>query len=229
MSDLRIALIAEGPTDRILIEAALKAIIPDPFVLTLIQPEATQSQIGGGWGGVCEWCYRSVLRGQGVLENDPTLIYDLFILHLDADVAGMHYSECRPPKNELAIANNWGELPCVQPCPPAQHSVTRLRTVLLSWLGNIVPSRKSIICIPSKAIESWLAAAVLPDGAPLLQGLECSLNLESGLAQLPKAQRIKKSRIGYLSHARTLQERWGLVRQLCTQADAFDRDIKAGL
>lgn len=34
MSELRVALIAEGPTDAIVIEAALKALLPRPFVLT---------------------------------------------------------------------------------------------------------------------------------------------------------------------------------------------------
>src|SRR6478672_6431271 len=41
MSDLRVALVAEGPLDRVIIEAALKAVIPRPFILTLLQPEPT--------------------------------------------------------------------------------------------------------------------------------------------------------------------------------------------
>lgn|GEM_PF-6810164 len=52
MSELRIALIAEGATDLIIIEAALKAIIKPPFILNLLQPEATRPDIGGGWCGV---------------------------------------------------------------------------------------------------------------------------------------------------------------------------------
>ncbi|MGB8920376.1 MAG: hypothetical protein WCC61_02505 [Pseudomonas sp.] len=228
MSDLRIALIAEGPTDRILIEAALSAIIPTPFVLTLIQPEQTLDQvggIGGGWGGVCEWCHRSVLRGKGVLEDDPTLLYDLFIVHLDADVAGMRYSDCRPPKDAVAQDNQWGQLPCALPCPSPQDSVTPLRTVLLSWLGNIAPGQRTIICIPSKAVESWLAAAVLPVGAPLLNNIECNLNMENGLKILSKDLRIKKGRTEYLKHARTVQQQWERVRELCVQAEIFHHDV----
>ena len=39
---LRIALVAEGPTDRIVIEAALKAILGErTFVLTQLQPEGS--------------------------------------------------------------------------------------------------------------------------------------------------------------------------------------------
>lgn len=46
MSELRVALIAEGPTDSVLIEAALKAILGRPFTLAPLQPEATRPQMG---------------------------------------------------------------------------------------------------------------------------------------------------------------------------------------
>ena len=45
MSDLRIALVAEGPTDFVIIEAALKAILPGAFILTQLQPEASLPEI----------------------------------------------------------------------------------------------------------------------------------------------------------------------------------------
>ncbi|UZQ55580.1 hypothetical protein OOK60_05775 [Trichothermofontia sichuanensis B231] len=49
MSELRIALVAEGPTDWEVIHAALKAVLPTPFVMTLLQPEATPGITGTGW------------------------------------------------------------------------------------------------------------------------------------------------------------------------------------
>lgn len=52
MSDLRVALIAEGPTDVVVIEAALKALLPRSFVLAQLQPEPTRPKMGTGWGGV---------------------------------------------------------------------------------------------------------------------------------------------------------------------------------
>ena len=50
-NELRIALVAEGPTDYVVIEAALKAILQKPFVMSQIQPEATQPKMGTGWCG----------------------------------------------------------------------------------------------------------------------------------------------------------------------------------
>jgi hypothetical protein len=88
MSDLRVALIAEGPTDAIIIEAALKKLLPRAFVLTQIQPEVTRPKLGTGWGGVLRWCIEFASRGHSRLEDDPTLPgFDLVIIHLDADVA----------------------------------------------------------------------------------------------------------------------------------------------
>lgn len=49
MSELRVALIAEGPTDSVLIQAALGAILRDrPFILTTLQPEPTRPRMGTG-------------------------------------------------------------------------------------------------------------------------------------------------------------------------------------
>jgi len=88
MSDVRIALVAEGPTDKVVIEAALKALLQRPFVLTLLHPEATRPDLGAGWGGVFKWCYEFRQRGAAGFEADPILGgFDLVIVHLDADGA----------------------------------------------------------------------------------------------------------------------------------------------
>ena len=92
---LRIALVAEGPTDQPLIEAALGAILPgQPFVLTQLQPEATLPRMGAGWGGVLKWCHAAGARHTGPIDSDPTLeLYDLLIIHLDLDVCDKQYAD----------------------------------------------------------------------------------------------------------------------------------------
>jgi hypothetical protein len=81
MSELRIALVSEGSTDAVIIEAALKAVFCVPFVLTLIQPEPTRPKLGTGWGGVLRWCRDFALRGYASLEEDPTLPgFNLFVI-----------------------------------------------------------------------------------------------------------------------------------------------------
>ena len=94
---LRIALVAEGPTDFEVIQAALKAVLPDPFVMVQLQPEPTQPKLGGGWCGVLKWCHEVAQRHDGPLLEDPTLQinpYDLILIHLDVDVALKQYPDC---------------------------------------------------------------------------------------------------------------------------------------
>ena len=228
MSDPRIALVAEGPTDQVIIEAALKAILPSPFVLTLLQPEATRPDLGGGWGGVLKWCRDFRARGHGSIEDDPTLeFYDWVVIHLDADVADKSYADCGPALEQEAQRMGWGALPCSLACPPPAATVNNLIAVLLSWLDTPVTGNKTILCIPSKSSEAWLAAAVFPGNHNLLQDIECAMNMENRLAQLPKSKRIKKSKREYLSHAATITASWVGVRRLCSQADVFHLEIDA--
>jgi len=69
MSELAIGLVAEGPTDFVIIEAALRACLKRPFVLTLQQPEATRPEMQGGWGGVYKY------SGPGTISRRITWYY----------------------------------------------------------------------------------------------------------------------------------------------------------
>ncbi len=222
MYEPRVALIAEGPTDLIVIEAALKAILQRPFVLNQLQPEPTRPDMGGGWGGVFKWCQEFRRRGAASIEADPTLShFDMVIVHLDADVADKCYADCGRAV-ELA-ARALQALPCAHPCPPPANTVAALEAVLLSWLGIAATGPKSLFCIPSKASEAWLAAAVLTAGHAMLEGLECNLNLETALSQLPKPQRLKKALRDYRQRAVSIVAQWKQVKSHCTQAGLFEQ------
>lgn len=227
MSDLRVALVAEGSTDAIIIQAALKALLPRPFILTQLQPEPTRPKLGQGWSGVLRWCLDFSKRGHTRIEDDWTLPgFDLFVLHLDADVAESAYGRLSAGMAELAAQRGWPALPNTLPCPPAQNSANGVRACLVSWAALQALGPKTVLCVPSKAIEAWLAAAVLPAGHPLLSNLECNLNLAAQLANLPVAQRVKTTR-HYRDREATVTDAWAAVRQLCTQADRFSTDVAA--
>ncbi|MEZ5477670.1 MAG: hypothetical protein R3E95_09350 [Thiolinea sp.] len=227
---LRIALVAEGPTDYIVIEAALNAILDHSFILTQLQPEATQPQMGSGWGGVLKWCHETAKRHTGSLDDDPVLEnFDLIIFHLDTDVAGFAYPDCGPELVSLAEQSGWAILPCSKPCPPAIHSADALITVLHSWLGQALPGQRSIFCLPAQASGTWLAVAVLPSEHPLLQDAECNIHLEARLGQLPKADRIKKSKREYQAKAEKITEHWHAVKATCSQAQRFENAVQASL
>src|SRR4051812_11996228 len=128
MSDsIRIALVAEGWTDRSVVNAAIAALLGNrKYILNLLQPEdpASTAPFGEtrplGWGGVFRWCMESVSRG-GRLRDDPVLeTHDILILHVDADVAGSNYGAAH-----IHDAPHADDLPCAEPCPPPAATTNR--------------------------------------------------------------------------------------------------------
>lgn len=227
MSDLRIALIAEGQTDFVIIEAALKAILPRPFILTQLQPEATQPEMGSGWGGVLKWCYTASERFAGPVTSDPTLSgYDMVIIHLDVDVTSFSYANCGANVAQMAVERRWHDLPLNCVCPPAANCADALIPVIESWLGT-ASLGQSILCLPSQSSGTWLAAAHLPAGHALLANEpECN-DIEGQLGILPKALRVKKNLREYRLKAQTLSNNWDNVKQLCNQALRFEQSVQA--
>ena len=228
MSDLRVALVAEGPTDAIIIEAALKALLPHPFVLTPLQPEPTRPKLGTGWGGVLRWCLEFASRGHSQIEEDPTLQgFDLFVIHLDADIAEGSYEDVSPEIARIAAQRGWPPLPDMVQCPPARGSADAVRARLLAWTGLQTPGPKTVLCVPSKAIDAWLASAVLEASHGLLDGLECNLNLEAQLAALPLSGRVRKKPREYRAREKQISDAWAIVRQRCSQAERFSDEVAA--
>lgn len=228
MSELRIALVAEGATDYEIINAALRAVLPRSFVMTLLQPEATRTALGMGWAGVLKWCLDANLRHIGPLDTDPTLAgFDLLIVHLDVDVAYGKYDQCGREVLAMAQERQWQVLPCDQPCPPVANTCIRLESVLNSWLGHVEAGEKTLYCLPAQSSGTWLAAAVLPPDHDLLAEAECNVGLESQLALLPKNERIKKSVSAYRLHAQHITTQWADVKRACSQAAAFEQRVLA--
>lgn len=220
---LRLALVVEGPTDRIAIDAAISSILDDrPFVLRQLFPEGSLAfgPLGAGWGGVYKWCKRAIER-DGSLSNDPLFhSYDLLILHLDADVADKTY-------NSANIHDNSGDLPCAEPCPPPCATTDRLRRVLLRWVAETRPPDRTVLCTPSKSTEAWVLAALFPNDPAVLGGnLECLQHPENRFAQQPIESRVYKTQFDYDSHKAELQDAWPTVTEICTEARRFNDDFR---
>ena len=211
MSDaLRIALVAEGPTDTIVITSALRAILDGTsFVITQLQPEGSIGfgERGGGWPGVYRWCKQSATRGRGRIARDCLVLdfFDALVIHVDADVAGKTYRDAAiiPAARDRA-------LPCDLPCPPADATVDALRSVVLGWAGESATPDKVVVCVPSKSSEAWVVASLFPAEAAVGAGpiFECHANPESRLGVQKKSHRITKSQRGYENNADKLRAAW---------------------
>jgi hypothetical protein len=232
MSDpLRIALVAEGPTDGVVIESALRAILESrEFVLKQIFPEGSVvfGPLGAGWGGVYRWCHQSSQRGNGLLREDALVFqnFDLLILHLDADVAGYEYQDdgITPTASDRA-------LPCEQECPPPNATTDALRGVLLSWCGEITVPAKTVMCTPSKSTEAWVVAALFPSDRAVEEGVECYRNPESRLGQQNVNNRIRKRKRDYEQRSKHLELAWPNMAspENLTEAYRFQQDFLASV
>lgn len=230
MSDpLRIALVAEGPTDGVVIEAALRSMLNTrPFVVNQIFPEGSTSfgELGTGWVGIYRWCRQSAKRGNGQLQTDALVFqnYDLLILHLDADVAGYKYDD-----GSITPESSVGVLPCQAACPPSVDTTNALRMVLLSWCGQIAVPERTVLCMPSKSTEAWVVAALFPNDPVMAQGIECHPKPEIRLSQQPKARRIHKKKRDYEARAKELEAAWPRIatREVAGEANRFQSEFLA--
>jgi hypothetical protein len=226
MSDeVRIALVAEGPTDRVVIEAAVENILGSrPFVLRQIQPEQSEAfgQMGTGWVGVYRWCKQAAKRAGGRLRDDQLLReYHLLVLHLDADVAEKSYGDG-------GITGEPPNLPCAIACPPPSATTNPLRLVLLGWCGETATPCRVVLCTPSKATEAWVIAAIFP-GDAAMANVECYPNPEIRLAVQPVPQRIRKRRRDYESKRTAFREAWSTLATTLSEAQRFDGEFRAEL
>jgi hypothetical protein len=120
-SPLRVALVAEGPTDKIVIEAAIQSIVANaPFIIHQLQPEESLAFVlpedTTGWGGVYRWCHKASKRSNGAIESDILFsTYQVLVIHLDADVASEEYANAH-------IVDGANDLPCLEACPPASRN-----------------------------------------------------------------------------------------------------------
>lgn len=174
------------------------------------------------------WCLEFASRGHSRVEDDPTLPgFDLFVIHVDADIAEGTYADVSPEVAGIAEQRGWPPLPYRIECPPPQGSADAVRARLLAWAGLQALGPKTVLCVPSKAIDAWLASAVLDSGHKLLGSLECNLTLGAQLGALPLSDRVRKTMRDYRAREGQVSDAWTVVRQRCSQAERFSNEVAA--
>jgi len=91
---MTVAIVAEGGTDHLLIQAVILRLFPGEHRFLPLQPSDTVRETGGGWKGVRRWCRQRWQPPGPTLEQlmsaetgDPI---DLLVIHIDADVILEH-------------------------------------------------------------------------------------------------------------------------------------------
>ena len=230
---LRFAVTVEGPTDAIVLEAILTALLPDDeFVFQTLQPEGSAAfgsahfgSTGTGWAGVYRWSRQAVSEGGGsVSESSALANHDVLIVHVDADVAGETYA-----KGKIRDAPH-DDLPCEERCPPPDSTTNALRRVILKWLGEREFPRRVVMCTPSRNIEAWVLAAVWPDNNVVRRDdWECHPRPERQLGALPKARRFGKRQEDYRRKEEVITKAWPMVSARLTEAARFEAELLAAI
>ena len=224
---LRIAMVVEGPTDFIVLDAAISSLLPDRDIeFQSIQPEFSATfqvesgPTGLGWPGVYRWCRQATSEGHGRVSGSSLFVFhQILVVQVDADVAGMTYQNGR-------IDDQTGDLPCEEPCPPPSATTDALRKVVLRWLGEPKLPIRCVLCTPSKSIESWVVAALFPANKEVVKdSWECRMNPESQFGTLPKNSRIRKSQDDYKAKRKDILSAWPNVREKLAEAQRFSIEL----
>jgi hypothetical protein len=234
MSDpLRIGFVIEGPTDRVILEAAVARLLGGrEFVAEQLSPELSESFApitGGGWTTVYFWCRQAASQSGGSLRNNLLFeMLDVLIVHVDADVAGKNYAD------DHRISDAPDDLPCEQPCPPASATTDVLRPVVLGWMGEMTIPPRTVLCTPSKTTDTWVLAALFPQSRFSRSArLECHPDPGGQLQIQPLAQRLirggRKDIQKYRGRAAEVAEAWPRVRQRCSEAERFSAEFIAAV
>ena len=224
---LRIAMVVEGPTDFIVLDAAISSLLPNREIeFQSLQPEFSATfqvqpgPTGLGWPGVYRWCGQARSEGQGRVSGSSLFTFhQVLVVQVDADVAGTTY-------RSGWIDDLTGDLPCEKPCPPPSATTDALRRVVLRWLGEPDLPVRCVLCTPSKSIETWVMAALFPANKEVAKkSWECRANPEAQFGTLPKAGRIRKDPEDYKSKRRDILSAWPNVRGKLAEAQRFSTEL----
>lgn len=222
----------EGPTDFVILEAVAGHLLNgrefEPVAIQPLLSDSFGATTRGGWTEVYFWCREGAKQAGGYLRDNPLFeIFDMLIIQVDADVAGKKYSD------DQRITDDPGDLPCVKlPCPPCSTTTDALRKVILGWMGETDVPPKTVLCTPSKALETWLLVALYPNNRESRKAeIECLNKPDAQLQTQPLAHRLirggKKDITKYRDRAADVINTWPLVRRRCTEAERFSQELTA--
>jgi hypothetical protein len=192
---MQVRIVCEGRTDIPLLEQIALAVF-GPCELNAICPQ--RDSLGkwshGGWGRVKEWCQRGV---EQIADEMAIAGIDVVIVHVDGDMCGREgFPETAPELCDHVKSN---------------------------WLRG-TPPRGLVICVPMRATDTWLAAAIDPSVNESDEPLSQLVRL--GILQ-PHPDKPRKSMAVYQEHAHRLQDVANVIRSTLPELDRFMTKLEA--
>jgi hypothetical protein len=160
MSEYRVGIVAEGPTDVELIQGILSNSFPehsfmfDPLFPSPGELSKQKAETGGfGWGGVYRACGELHDRLEFACAAGD---FDFLVIHLDGDVAYHSYKDA-------GIHDSPHDLPCSEKGDAVPSVCAKLERVLLNWVSVVCDMFPIVLCIPYISTETWAGALVFPE------------------------------------------------------------------
>lgn len=208
---MRVAIVAEGPSDQILLERLVRSLRPVSDVIR-VQPEPTLGRRGSGWKGVRAWCREFGPSLEDFMGADPERPIDVLIVHVDC-----------------SMAHNVG---AQKGCPPAAATADELRKVVLhDWLRLNAQPWWLVMATPSTSSDTWIAAATAPPPRSLgpveciaTQDIERHLISRKAFKRKTNGQVAKPGRM-YEALAEQAVARIANLRRACSQADRLCAEL----
>lgn len=214
MSDLRIGIIAEGPTDIIIIEKIVKLVFKD-YRVVCVEISPTPDELDGiidkpegfGWGGVYKIC-RNLKDKLEIIEAGNGS-FDMIVIQVDGDVMFVTYESAKIHDAKIPT-----ELPCYIKDATIEKNCSFLESVICNWIERDVDSN-IILCIPYINTELWAAYCLYPSYKSRLIETFSKDEINSFLLSRSKKEsrllrnkngRIKKLTKGYRDAANQMDE-----------------------
>lgn len=237
-----IGIVCEGPTDYIVLRRIIDTISGESNQYFLLQPEDDLTgRYGNGWKGVWKWCkdHAEILE-KYFREIIPRI--DILIVQMDGDVARKEKEvhclcktvgcESQEKVNPLECSQVMEkrcpiELPCSEHEASARGNREHLTVLIDSWL---MQNERVCIVIPCDSTDTWIAAAY--DDLKDAEEIEDPWNTIISKKKEYHGVRIPGHRKGLRIYEQLTEQvcgRWERVKQLCTSAELFEKQIKAYL
>lgn len=225
---IRVAFVAEGPTDYVVLRAAVRALLGgrdfEPVPLKPELDESLRTKSASGWGGVYFWCRQTVEQAGGPASSNPLFTFDdsLVVIQVDADIARRSYADY-----EITDAPT-DDLPCGEDCPPPSATTDALRAVMLGWLNETAVPPHTVLCTPSKSIETWVLVGLFPENEQAVRAnIECRWGLDVQLRKYGLIKGRQKLIEQYRANEESFRKAWPNVRAKCSEAERFSQEFLA--
>lgn len=211
---LRIGVVAEGPSDRVLISRLVERLFGADVEVRAIWPqEPLTPGRPYGWRGVRSWCEEFGPQLDVFMNGVEGDELDLMFVHVDCSMA-QHVGARRP-------------------CPPARATADALRAEIRgAWLGLESLPETLVLVSPCQSAETWIRAAL--DTDPVSE-LECRDAEEidrwfhrNRYLRIRDGQ-LKKPLRRYRPLVEKTSARWTEVKALCSEARRFEDEVELAL